>query len=99
MTQHELHRFGGLDQEPVGIRRLVGVGETEHKSVIAPEGFDLGTAGGADARANGHGPGNVDAAAEGGEDADAPVAQFVAGALDHDGPVIGDLAGSGFLIG
>ena len=99
LAQHQPHGFGGFDEEPVGIGRLVGVGETENEAVVAPERFDLGSAGGTDAGADGHGPGNMNAAAEGREDADAPVAELVADALDHDGPVVGDLAGGGFLIG
>ena len=99
LTQNQLHGFGRFDEEPIGIRRLVGIGKTKHESVVAPERFNFRTAGGADARAHRHGPGNVDAAAEGSENADAPVAEFVAGALDDDGAVIGDLAGRGFLIG
>ena len=41
----------------------------------------------------------MNAAAEGREHADAPVAELVADALDDDGAVVGDLAGGGFLIG
>ena len=99
LAQHELHGFGRLNEEPVGIGRLVGVGKAEDKAVVAPERFNFRAAGGADARADRHGPGNVDAAAEGREDADAPVAQFVAAALDDDGAVVGHCAGGGFLIG
>ena len=45
LAQDELHGFGGLDEEPVGIGRLVGVGKAEDEAVVAPEGFDFGTAG------------------------------------------------------
>ena len=41
----------------------------------------------------------MDAAAERRQHADAPVAQLVAGSLNHDRPVVGNLAGCGFLIG
>ena len=99
LAQDELHGFSRLDEEPVGVGRLVGVREAEDEAVVAPEGFDFRTAGGADARADGHGPGNVDAAAEGREDADAPVAELVAAALDDDGAVVGDRAGGCFLVG
>ena len=99
LAQDQAHGFGGFDEEPVGIGRLVGVGKAEDEAVVAPEGFDFGTAGGTDAGADGHGPWNVNAAAEGREDADAPVAELVADALDDDGAVVGDLAGGGFLIG
>ena len=99
LAQDQLHGFGRLDEEPVGIGRLVGVREAEDEAVVAPEGFDFRSAGGTDARADGHGPGNVDAAAKGREHADAPVAQLVADTLDDDGAVVGDLAGGGFLVG
>ena len=78
LAQNELHGFSGFDEEPVGIGRLVGVGKAEDEAVVAPEGFDFRSAGGADARADGHGPGNVNAAAKGSEHADAPVAELVA---------------------
>ena len=99
LAQDELHDFGGLDHEPVGGGWFVAVGEAEDEAVVTPEGFDIRTTGGADAGCDGHGPGNVNAAAEGGEDADAPVAQLVAGALDDDVAVVGNLAGSFLLVG
>ncbi len=48
--------------------------------------------------ADSHGPRNVNAAAERCEDADAPVAEFVAAAFDDDGAIVGNLAGGGFLV-
>ena len=99
LAEDEVHDFGGLDHEPVGAGRFVGIGEAEDEAVVSPEGFDFGAAGGADAGGDGHGPGDVDAAAEGGEDADAPVAELVAAALDDDGAVVGDSAGGFFLVG
>ena len=48
----------------------------------------MGTARGRNLGGGGHGPGSVDAIAKGGEDADAPVAELVADALDHDVAII-----------
>ncbi len=99
LAQHQLHGLGRFNEDPVRIGRLVGIGKTQHKSVIAPQRFDLRPTGSANARADRHGPGNVDAAAKRREHADAPVAQLIAGTLDHDGAVVGNLAGGGFLVG
>ena len=41
----------------------------------------------------------MDAAAEGRKHADAPVAQFIAAALNHHGAIIGNGTGGSFLIG
>ena len=88
-----------FDQEPIRIGRLVGIGKAQHEAVIAPERFHLRPAGGANARAHRHGPWNMNAAAERREHADAPIAQLVAAALDHDGAVVGNLAGRLGLVG
>ena len=82
-----------------GVGRLVGVGEAQHESVVAPQRFHFRPAGGADARAHRHRPGNVNAAAEGREHAHAPVAQLVAAPLDHNRPVVGNLARRFGLVG
>ena len=62
-------------------------------------GFDVGTSGVGDLRGGGHGPGGVDAVAEGGKDADAPVAELVADALDDDVAIIWNGGGYICLIG
>ena len=93
LAQHKLHGLGGLDKNPIGVGRLVGVGEAQHKSVVAPQRFHFRAAGSADTSSHRHRPGNVNAAAERREDADAPVAELVAAALDDDRPVVGNLAG------
>ena len=49
-------------------------------------------------RGDGHAPRRVHAAAEGGEHADAQIAELVAAALDHDVAVAGHAAGGGGLI-
>ena len=93
------HGHGRFDEKPIGIGRRIGVRKTEHEAIVAPERLDFRTAGGADARADRHGPGNVDAAAEGREHANPPVAQLVAAAFDDHGAIVGNGAGGGFLIG
>ena len=99
LAQHKLHRLGRLHQNPIRIGRLFGVGEAQHKSVVAPQRLHFRPAGGANARAYRHRPGNVDAAAEGRQHAHAPVAQLVAAALDNDRPVVGNLPRRFGLVG
>ena len=98
LAQNHLHGFGRFDEDPVRIGWFVGIGKAKNKTIVAPEGFHFRTAGGADACADRHGPGNVDAAAERRQNADAPVAEFVASPFNHNRPIVGDLAGRGFLI-
>ena len=79
-----------VDQHEVGGRRLVGVGEVDDDAVVGPDRVGLEVALVADFPGQGEAPGGVDAAAVGGEDAEAPVADLVAEALDHDRLVGGD---------
>ena len=64
----QLLDFAGLDHEPVAAGGLVGIGKAKHEAIVSPERFDICATGGADAGGDGHGPGNVNAAAEGRED-------------------------------
>ena len=82
--------LAGLGRRRAGSGGRVGVGETENEAVVGGHGFDVGTSGVGDLRGGGHGPGGVNAVAEGSEDADAPVAEFVADALDDDVAIIGN---------
>ena len=88
----------GLDQDQVGGRRLVGVGEVDDDPVVGPDRVGLELALGADLRRQRQPPGGVDAAAVGREDAEAPVADLVAEALDDDRLVGGDDAGRRLLL-
>ena len=88
----------GLDQDEVGGRRLVGVGEVDDDPVVGPDRVGLEVALGADLGGQRQAPGGVDAAAEGREDAEPPVADLVAEALDHDRLVGGDDAGRRLLL-
>ncbi len=78
-----------VEQKNIGIGWFVSAWEAQDESVVGPHGFDIGTAGGANATGYRHRPGSVNAAAKGSEDADAPVAEFVAAALDDDVAIIG----------
>ena len=88
----------GVDQDQVGGRRLVGVGEVDDDAVVGPDRVGLEVALGADLGREREAPGGVDAAAVGREDAEAPVADLVAEALDHDRLVGGDDAGRLLLL-
>ena len=88
----------GLDQDEVGGRRLVGVGEVDDDPVVGPDRVGLEVALGADLLAQRQAPGGVDAAAVGREDAEAPVADLVAEALDDDRLVGGHDPGRGLLL-
>ena len=66
--------------------------------VVGPDRVGLEVVLGADLRRQRQAPGGVDAAAEGREDAEAPVADLVAEALDDDRLVGGDDAGRLLLL-
>ena len=88
----------GLDHDQVGGGRLVGVGEVDDDPVVGPDRVGLEVALAADLLAQRQAPGGVDAAAVGREDAEAPVADLVAEALDDDRLVGGDDPGRGLLL-
>ena len=88
----------GLDQDQVGGRRLVGVGQVDDDPVVGPDRVGLEVALGADLGRERQAPGGVDPAAVGGEDAEPPVADLVAEALDDDRLVGGHDPGRGLLL-
>ena len=88
LADDEVLRGGGIGENEGGVGRRIDVGKTEDEAVVGGHGFDVGSTGGLDLRSGGHGPGRVDAIAKRGEDADAPVTEFVADALDDDVAVI-----------
>ena len=98
LADDQLFDLVGLDQDQVGGRRLVGVGEVDDDAFVGPDRVGLEFALGADLGGEGEAPGGVDAAAVGREDAEAPVADLVAEALDHDRLVGGDDPGRGLLL-
>ena len=75
-----------------------GVGEVQRDAVVRPQRLHVEVERLAQTRAQRHRPGRVHAAPERREDADAPVADLVAKALDDECPVGGDDAGCRLLL-
>ena len=99
LPHDELLDLVGRRQEQRRIRWLVCFRHAHHEPVVAPHRLDVEAALAAEARDDGEAPGDEHAPAERREDADAPVAELVAAALDDDRAVIGNDAGGGTLIG
>ena len=78
--------------------RRVGVGQVERDAVVRPDEVDLEPERLAQARGEGERPRRVDAGAERREDAEAPVADLVAEALDDDRAVRREHAGRLLLL-
>ena len=85
-------------QQPFGFQRLIAFGQADDEAVVGPHGLDFDAALGAQPRGDGHAPRRMHAAAERGEHADAPIAQLVAAALDHDVAIARNAAGGGGLL-
>ena len=98
LAQYEFLQFRRGGQEPVGFERLVALRETDHEAVVAPHGFGIHAALGAKAGHHGHAPRRMHTAAEGAEHADAPVAEFILAALDHDVAIAGHASCGGGLL-
>ena len=88
----------GLEQDEVGRRRLVGVGQVDDDPVVGPDRVGLEVVLVADPGRERQAPGGVHAPAAGREHAEAPVADLVAEALDDDRLVGGDDAGRRLLL-
>jgi len=88
-VEQPLQLFGAREQE-LGGRRRIGVGEPDHEPVVGPHGLHVEPALLADLGHDRHRPGRVDLATQRREDADAPVSELVASALDDQGFVVGD---------
>jgi hypothetical protein len=88
----------GVDRQLVGRGRRVGVGQVERDSVVRPDRLHVEVERLPQLRCEREPPRRVNAAAERREDADAPVADLVAEALDHDGAVRRHDAGRGGLL-
>ena len=86
------------DRDQVDGRWRVGVGQPDRDAVVGPERLDLDAERLAHPPLDRERPRRVDAAAERREDADPPVADLVAEALDDDGAVGRDHAGGGLLV-
>ena len=84
LAHHELLDHVRLDEHELRAGRLVGVGQVDDDAVVRPDRVGLEAVLVADAGAQRERPGGMDAAAERREHAQAPVADLVAEALDHD---------------
>ena len=93
LADDELLDLVRADQQVGGARRRIRLGQVERDPVVRPDRLDVEPDRLAQAPGERHPPGSVHAAAERRQDADAPVADLVAEALDHDRAVGGDDAG------
>ena len=78
LVQDEIDCFVWIEQQKIGVGRGVGIWKAQNEAIVGPHRFDIGAASGADSSSHCHRPGRVHAASKWGEDADAPVAEFVA---------------------
>ena len=92
-VDHQVLDLVGLEQDRVGRRCLVGLGQTHDDAVVRVHRLDLEPEPLADPRLDRLRPRRVHLRTEGRVDADAPVAELVAKALDHDRAVVGQHAG------
>ena len=88
----------GVEHEVVDGDPLDRLGQPHHDPVVAPQHLRPGTEPLQHPRLDRHRPGGVDARAERRQHAHPPVADLVAEAFDHDGPVVGDGAGGLHLL-
>ena len=98
LLRDELLDLLGLEQHLVDRRRRVGVGQVDRDPVVRPDRLRLEAERLAQPRAERQRPRRVHAAAERREDAEPPVADLVAEALDHDRAVGRNRAGRGLLL-
>ena len=98
LLRDELLDLLGLEQHLVDRRRRVGVGQVDRDPVVRPDRLRLEPERRSQPRAERQRPRRVHAAAERREDAEPPVADLVAEALDDDRAVGRDGAGRAFLL-
>ncbi len=98
LADHAVLDLVRVDQDEVGAGRLVGVGQVDDDPVVGPDGVRLEVVLVADLGAQRQAPGGVHAAAERREDAQPPVADLVAEALDDDRAVARHDAGRVLLL-
>ena len=99
LPQHQRLDLVGVGQHQPRVGRLVGVGEADDEAVVVPHRLGVDAALLAHGGEDRHRPRRHHPSAERRQQADAPVAQLVAAAFDDDGPVVGDVADGGLLIG
>ena len=90
LAQHQFGRLLRFQQHLVRVRSDIAVGKAQNKSVVAPKRLNVRSTRSANLSCNRHRPRRVDAAAEGSQHANAPVAKLVSAALNHDRAVVGN---------
>src|SRR5918996_373456 len=98
LRDDEVLELLGCDDQLVDHGRHVGIGEVEREPVVRPDEVHLDAERLAQAGGERERPRRVHPPAEGREDAEAPVADLVAEALDDDGAVRGKGAGGLLLL-
>ena len=96
--QDEVLQVVRVGDEHVGGRQRVAVHQMAGDAVVAPDHVGVGARELTQPRLHGQRPRGVHTGAEGGEDAQAPVADLVAEALDHDAEVAWHRAGGLHLV-
>jgi len=94
----EVFELLDADQQILGRRRHVGVREMQRDAVVRPDGLHLEAERVAEPRPEREAPGRMHARSERRQDADAPVADLVAEALDDDRPVRGNNSRGSLLL-
>ena len=94
----EILDLARVDEQLLDRRRRIRLGEVQRDAVVRPDRLRLDAVRLAQPRGDRHRPRRVHAAAERREDADAPVADLVAEALDDDRAVGRDGAGRVLLL-
>ena len=97
-ADHELLDLVRPDQQVGEVRRRIRLREVEGDPVVRPDRLGFEPEGIAETRGQRHPPRRMHAAAERRQDADAPVADLVAEALDDDRAIGRDNAGRGRLL-
>ena len=99
LAQHQRLDVVGIGQHQPRIGRLVGVGEADDEAVVVPHRLGVDAALLAHAGEDRHRPRRHHPSAERRQQADAPVAQLVAAALDDEGAIVRHVADRRALIG
>jgi len=89
LTHHQRLHLVGIRQQQARIGRQVDIRKSHHEPIVAPQNLDVRAGLLPNPGGDGHRPRSVDAPAARRQHADAPVAELVADALDHDRDGIG----------
>ena len=93
LAHHQPLERVGVGQQLRGLGRALALGHPQHDAVVAPDRLELQLAALAQPRRERDRPRRVDAAAPGREQAQPPVPDLVARALEHERAVVGQAAG------